>query len=395
MFGALPCVMEERADLALALCAVGCWSVPSLPLLLAALVLALIVLRWWESDVHSIASLLRAVAPGALSYAGIGLLLALIFGVQAVLNTALPIRGAEFYSQRGWGLSSIVEFLKPQGAGITWLLFTRSGWWIFSSLLLMVLALRDGTRMARSRALDTRGCVVIILAVLHLAFVFIAPGSPQQHLIYDPILVAGVLIGLSGLSPGKLRGGLLACFSLLALTGNAWQIRDTWRAWHQHASAEMAGLYATSELTAEWQNIVRMAADHPLLLLTYGTGAHHYFPSIQGPRVWFLEVGLLLPGDKARVLAQIQSAQIVVVGHDSHLEAYDPRFRDEVTAMCLIKVGKTYDIWQRRSSPAEKCAAPLEASRDAFFETWAGYFASGRNSEAAPICDLSRRTHKL
>ncbi len=53
MLFALLFVLEDRLDIALAISAVGCLSVPSLPLVLTALLLLLIVINWWVSTDRS------------------------------------------------------------------------------------------------------------------------------------------------------------------------------------------------------------------------------------------------------------------------------------------------------------------------------------------------------
>ncbi|RFB78680.1 hypothetical protein DYH55_15905 [Methylovirgula sp. 4M-Z18] len=347
---ALALVMEDRLDLALAACAVGCWSVPSLPLALAGMVTILIVTRWAAGSERSVGALAKALAPGAVSYLVIGVVMVLTFGWQSAAATALPFQGAKFYAAKGYGMSNIVEFLSPGGLGLTKYLFTRSGWWILSSALLLALAAYSGIRMLRARSFDSVGCVVMLFAALHVLFVFVAPGSTQQHVIYDPLLAGGVLIGLGSLAGTHLRKVLLAVFVILAVTGSGEQVRDTWRAWRdQTASPDMAGLYSTRQMQDEWKAIVALSAAHPLLMLTYGTGIHHYFPTIQSPQIWFLEVGQQLPSDKDRILAQMRATDIVVTAHNDIVESIDPRLHAELLTMQPIKQGPLFDIWQHRT----------------------------------------------
>ena len=127
--------------------------------------------------------------------------------------------------------ASLRDFLSPTGAGVRWYLFTRSGWWMASTLMLFALGVCCAMRMLRARSIDAVGSVVALLAISHALYIFVAPGSPTQHVIYDPLLAAGVLIGLGTLRGGPMRTSLLAIFAGLAFLGNAAQACETWRDW--------------------------------------------------------------------------------------------------------------------------------------------------------------------
>ena len=361
MLGALALVAAGRLPWALAAAAVGCWSVPSLPLVLSALLAALIIIDWWTAPGRrSGAALLRMLLPGALTWAGTGAALALLFGWAPVAATALPFAGAHFYAEKGYGWANLHEFLSPAGAGLRWYLFTRSGWWMASTVLLFGLAAWRLAVMLRARAVDPAGAVVALLAALHAAFVFVAPGPQAQHLIYDPLLAGGVLLGLALLPRGAARGALLAGYCALALTGSAWQVRDTWRSWRDEVPRpETAGLYATADFAAHWRKLLDLAARRDVLMLTYATGVHHYFPAVHGPRIWVLEVGQLLPQDEARVIAQIKAAQTVATYPDSPYLARDATMRAALgRAMCPIGSDAFLTIWQRRG-PDGACPSPI------------------------------------
>ena len=69
-------VSRGRTDWALATAAIGCVSVPSLPLLLVALLLAIIVCQWWIGGERTLIALVRRLLPGALAYLALAVLLA-------------------------------------------------------------------------------------------------------------------------------------------------------------------------------------------------------------------------------------------------------------------------------------------------------------------------------
>jgi len=87
------------------------------------------------------------------------------------------------------------------------------------------------------------------------------------------------------------------------------------------------------------------------LLFSYSTGAHHYFPTIHSPEAWMLREGLLLPADEARVLRQLDGADVVVLDLTSPTDLVDTNA--EVSAhlngLCLTQSTENFQIWKRRT----------------------------------------------
>lgn len=312
---ALLFVLERRLDIALAVAAVGCVSVPSLSLVLTALLLVLIVLDWWITTNHSPAYLVRQLAPGVSTYVLVTLVLTIIYGYQSVLATALPIQGIEHYKAMHYG---VWNFLHPAGESlqnkIGYTLGTRVAWWATSTVVLLVLGALAAGKMVRQRALDPRNTFIALCAILQGVFAFLAYGSHGQHVIYDPVLAAGMLIGLSTLPSGVFRRSLLVMFVGLGIVSHSSQTYKTWLAWKTTRPYVVGGstFYAKPAWIAEWSNIVELSARRKLLLLSYGTGVHHYFPSVQTVDAWFLQPGQLFPADEQRLLSKLDAAEVVV-----------------------------------------------------------------------------------
>ena len=308
-------VLERRADLALACAAVGCWSVPSLPIAMAGLLGLLIAIEWLGQPQPNARDLIRRFAPGAAVYAAIGLLLVAVFGWASVAATAISTRGAEFYKAVHFSLlGSGREFLFPPNAGVKFYLTTRAGWWIAANLMLICLSLSSLCALIRNRNLDRRHVAILLCASLYYIYVAVAFGPPDQHIIYDPILALGVIMGLAyAPAPARMRAGLFGLFVVLSIS-SIWSslgyARWLWKT--NTRSAVTAGLYADSAWAAQWSRILDLSTRRGLLFLSYGTGVHHYFPGLSSPDVWFLQEGELLPSDTQRVLKQIQQADIVV-----------------------------------------------------------------------------------
>jgi len=344
-------VLERRLDIALACSVVGAVSVPSLPLVMVALIVFLTVFSWWVGPDRTILNLAKQLWPGIVTYLVLISFITGFFGFRSVLATALPFQGASFYRTMNFGLFS--SFLAPKGVGFRYYLGNPIGWWVASSLILVALAAIGTWAMVRRRTLDTYSIFILLCACIHVVLAFFAYGSKPQHVIYDPVLAAGVLVGVLRLPAGSLRKILIGVFVWLGVLGYSGQIRWTWTSWQTTKPTWYPPqLYAEPSWAAEWARIVKLSAEHKLLLLSYGTGARQYFPSVETPDVWFFLIGLLSDAERLRIISQIQSAEIVVEDLSGPLEAvYDyPDIQHQFDALCLTESTSHFQIWQRRAA---------------------------------------------
>jgi hypothetical protein len=371
MLFALLFVLEERLDIALAVSAVGCLSVPSLPLALTGLVLLLIVIDWWITSDRSAAYLTRRLAPGACTYVLLALILSFIYGCRSLLATALPILGMKFYKAVNYGgLTALMAFLHPAGRSFkyyfAYYLGTPVSWWVVSTILLFVFGALSIATIFRRRALDSTSSFITVCAILMAVFTFFAYGAPGQEIYYNPVLAAGVLLGLCSLPLGSFRKILLGAFIGLGMFGLASQVHATWTAWtNTRPSTETAGLYADSAWTAEWTDIVHISRKHKLFLLSYGTGEHHYFPTVETADTWFVRTGLLFPADKERLLEKIKDADVVVEdlnGATAFIDG-DEDVQDLLVSMCLTDTTANFQIWWRHPLNPEKMVCKMNARR--------------------------------
>jgi len=361
---ALLLVLLGRLDISLAVSAIGCWSVPSLPLVMTAALVTFLFLDWLIKPSRSVSRLLRLLAPGVLTYLALAILLAFEFGWRSVFATATPLAGMSFYKQIGFGTGhALMEFLHPWGYSsfryLSYILFTPVCWWFMSTLSLTVFAIQMVRRMAIRRTLDPRGMAIVLCALIQGFFVCMAYGSPHQHYIFDPILVVGMLLGLSVFPKGITRKILVTLFLGLGIAGQATLAHAVWQGWKEVKSpAATANLYANVEWVAEWKKILNLSTRHNLLLFSYGTGAHHYFSSIHSPEVWTLQEGQLFPADKARVMEQLDNSDVVVVDLTSPttLVDMDVDIQQHLHLLCLTQTTAYFQIWSRRSPESANLA---------------------------------------
>jgi hypothetical protein len=354
---ALLFVLLGRLDISLAISAIGCWSVPSLPLVMTAALVAFLFLDWLIKPSRSVSRLLRMLAPGVLTYLALAILLAFEFGWRSVFATAMPLAGMSFYKQIGFGTrQALMEFLHPWGYSsfryLSYILFTPVCWWVMSTLSLTVFAILAARRMAIRRALDPRDTAIVLCALIQGVFVCIAYGSQHQHYIFDPILVVGMMLGLSVLSKGITRKVLVTLFLGLGIAGQATLAHAVWQGWKEiNSPTATANLYANADWVAEWKKILDLSTHQNLLLFSYSTGAHHYFPTIHSPAAWMLREGLLLPADKARVMEQLDNSDVVVLDLTSptDLVDMDTGVQRHLYSLCLTQTTAYFQIWWRRS----------------------------------------------
>jgi hypothetical protein len=365
-------VYERRLDAALAVAVVGCYSVPSLPFIASAGICAVILVEWWRAPNRTLTGLLRLIAPGAIVFFLLGAVLSALYGLQSVIATLFPMAGAKFYQSNHYGLftrGSGLDFIAPVGAGWRYYLANHAGWWIVSTLVLFgfaALALYEG---ARQRIAAKAVEFIVLCGVLHAVFAFYAYSVPPQHVIYDPVLVAGTLAGLAWLPLGSLRNLLMIPLVGLGTLGSWAQVHETYTAWREtRIFPESAGLYAARAWIPEWTQVVRLSRERSVLLLSYGTGAHNYFPTIQSPQSWTLQWGQMRPADMERLVARIAAVDVVVedMSGPTLLIEGTPQITRALEAFCLTSETanfKTY--WKRtpsRSSPP--CVPPSASRRD-------------------------------
>jgi len=269
-----------------------------------------------------------------------------------------------FYRKIGFGSGqALMQFLHPRGYGfrfyLVYALFTPVSWWVISTLSLTVFGILAARRMAVRRTLERRDMAIVLCALIQAVFVCIAYGSAHQHYIFDPILVAGMLLGLSALAKGFARNLLVTLFLLLGIAGQATLAHAVLQGWKQVKSpTATANLYADASWVVEWRKILELSTHQNLLLFSYGTGAHHYFPTIHSPEIWTLQLGQLLPADKARVMEQLDNADVVVLDLTSPttLVDTDTEIQRHLHSLCLIESTSYFQVWRRRSPESENLA---------------------------------------
>jgi hypothetical protein len=362
MLFALISVLEGRLNSALAFAVMGCFCVPSLPWVLTGLLIIVIGVEYWFVK-RSGVELLRRMLPGICVFTGIAFSMAVFFGLRSVLATILPVLGVRFYRATGLGtVHALISFLHPPGRSLkyyaAYYVASPASWFALSTLALALLSALAVKRMIAERSLSPAPLFVALCGILQLVFAFFVYGNQSQHVIYDPVMAAGMFVGISLLRSERRRKAALLIFTgvgILAETGQAYKTFTAWRT--TRPSAETVNLYSEPAWTAEWSGIVRMSAEQKVLLLSYATGVHNYFPSIRNPEVWFLYPGQLLQSDRQRILDAIQDADVIVEDRNgsSAVVDWDQDIEARLETMCQTSSTQNFRIWWKQAPDPAAC----------------------------------------
>jgi hypothetical protein len=377
MLFALLFLLEGRPEPALAISVIGCFSVPSMPLILTGLLGLYILVDWWTGDDHSVSVLARRLAPGALTYALLVIGLSAFFSFRSVLATALPFMGVRYYYvTRNNGIGDLLEFIHPAGHSIkyyvAYYIGSPAGWWLLTTIGLIVLGVLAGWTMIRNRRPDPRHAVVLFCAIVQVMFALIAYRNHDQHIIYDPIAVVGALVAISIFPVKRFRNSLLILFVCIGVMSQAVQARQTVAAWkNTHPSPLTANLYAEPEYGAQMSKILEIAKTQKVVLMSYATGMYHYYPTLKPVDSWFLLGGQMSLGDRERVLGNMRDADVIV--EDTTYVPWfierDPEAIREMGTMCLTDTIRDFQIWWRHPPSSAVCKSdPLRLRGDSSSE---------------------------
>jgi hypothetical protein len=283
-----------------------------------------------------------------------------VFGWRSVVATALPTQGMAFYQTQHYGMfTTLKTFLfpdaaeLPHGSVLRYYICDRATWWMLSTALLVVLSVHALVRLFQRPRLSVAYATVVVCGAVQVSFAVLAYGTPPQHVIYDPIVVIGVVIGLAGLTRGRLRAALLCVFVVVGTLGEINQATYTYSLWRDTRPVATANdLYTSARFMADWAPIAALSKSGRVLVLSYSTGTHHYFENIDSPDAWTLNLGQLFESDRQRLLTKISTAPAVaedLTGVTSLFEQ-DADIRRELGSMCLLEANASFKVWTRRSS---------------------------------------------
>lgn len=339
-------VLEGRFGIALATAIVGCVSVPSIPIALVGLLVVAIVADWRMRPDRRPADLASEFLPGAIVYTSLVALFCLEFGWRSTLATATPLSQLHHYHAAHY--DNVLAYLQLGKHPLVWYFGNRPAWWMFGTAILLFAAAQSAVATVKRRTLDPVDTFLLMCAALHIVFFAFAYGPAGQHVIYDPLLVVGAFVGLARFPTANVRRYALLTFVVLGIFSDAIQVKKTVAAWkYTSVGSHTAGLYADRGWAREWETMLGTYAGKNVLVLSYSTAPHDYFPQIHSPDLWTLNVEQLTSDDRRRLFEQVRAAQVVVedltsptgfIDGDAALQAH-------LRAMCLVRVTKNMLVW--------------------------------------------------
>jgi hypothetical protein len=341
--------LKSHLRLALALSALGCLTIPSLPIILSGLLSVVIFLRWRETG-QSLRGLMSYFWPAAVAYSFSVVVLCGVFGSSSVLPSLLPSRGMAMYRAMNFGFfRDGINFWHPAGARAGYYLGSPAGIWLLGSFVLLGFA---GVHLWRilHTGLTPESSFVLLCCALHIVFIAVGYGASFSYIYYAPILAAGLLAGISLETRTRFNALAILATGMLGMCSQKTVVENYIHRWQtEKRGAETAGLYADPIFAREWSTVLSLSRSHRLFLLSYGNGADKYFPSVHTAKSWFLLPGLTTEGEIKAVSRDIRASGIVVeeLSGPTTLIDDEEKWQGLLKAFPVQSAGKYFRIWSQ------------------------------------------------
>lgn len=300
---------QGRRSVALALVTLAALSKPSMAYVYGLLLVVLIVATGRRAA-------WRALAPAAITGAGVALVLAVIYGPSSVLATQLPGEAARLYEANDFGFffGSGRRYWWPDGAGPRAYLGTQRGWWIAATVVLMIAGGASFARwVRRTGGGEERARLEIgwVAALLHAAFISLFFGNDLSWIYYSDVQILGVVAASGPSRPRRWAGWALVALGLLCVRGVPGEIRGQWTG--LEASAELGGLYSTREAAREWVEARERWKGRRAVAVTWSGHAAIAGPGLEPDVRFFVMPGMDRSNDVRRLAEAISGASVVVI----------------------------------------------------------------------------------
>lgn len=285
--------------------------------------------------------------------------LLLAYGPVALWETQVPLTAATEYGALNYGFfhGEGQTFWKPQpGRHWVYYLVTPAGAWLAASAVLVLGGIAAASR-CRS---DPTARAVMLMAVLHVAFVCFLYGNHNSWFYYPVLPFVGALAVLDRLPTWQRWRGVRWMVVLLGLTLAVAlsttvmaATRSIVRKWQEEARGEVTGwLFAPPQTEAAWRDVRAAAADGGVFVVSRMGCAWALAPGIEPSRVWYLSRVVATPGDLDRYRAGIVRCRWLVVPDrpDGSLMTW-PELADVLGPFRKMGRGPGFDWYRRVESP--------------------------------------------
>jgi hypothetical protein len=334
---------------ALALATLAVFDKPSMGYVFGALLLLLIVLELRRQG-GTVRDFIAAVMPAAAIFAFLSIVLIAIYGARSFLLTIVPIEGVSNYRALHFGfIHGPGRYLWNPARGLAAYFLDIPGFWMASTLYLIVAAVVQATGYIRRKGLTRAGEVIVTCAILHISFLSLFFGPAASWYYYSFLLAIGC-----GLATETGVGWRRAAIPLCALAILSWCttasfVYSRWKV--GSPNPETAGLWSQPVEADEWNKVVVMARQEKMVVVDGAGGVEVMYPEFGKP----VECFLMTKADIARTAARLSTADSFVVPGVVRLYKVMPTVPDITAAMKDFDLewkGHFFEVYRRRGGKA-------------------------------------------
>lgn len=332
---------------------------PSMGYVFGVVLLLLIALEL-DREGGTVRDFIASVVPAAIIFAVLSVVLVGVYGARSFLFTIVPIEGVSLYRAVNFGLiHGPGRYLWDPGERQPVLYFIDiPGFWIASTVYLVVAAIVQAWSYIRGKRLARTGEIIITCAVLHLTFMFVFFGSGMSWIYYSYLLAIGCSLATEMGSGWRLAAVPLCVLALLSWLTTASFI---YRQWETTApSPATAGLWAPPAEAIEWNKVVGEARQEKMVVVDTKGAVELMYPEFGEPVSMFLDPGLMTQEDVARKVAQLSTADAFVVPQTVRTYGGLPDAPELKAAMAEFDLewkGEFFEVYRRRGgSRAGDCS---------------------------------------
>ncbi len=296
--------------------------------------------------------------PSALTGILLFVTLAAWFGIALVIQSLLPVRGADNYKQLNYGFFFGIgrRFWLPDDLSPRFYIFSPAGHYLVGSVVLLAAAVASGWRLVRKSASlsDSNAEVVACCGIMHLSFLTLFYGDRASWTYYYYILIIGLAAMATRGRGWAVLVALITIASMAVFKDWGGYLRKQWR--DKTHAADTFGLWADTPSREEWRQVRQVIRDKPAVYLTSGGGCLELFmPQFADSEDMFFTPGYPTPKELDRRLEQIAGTEVVLIRKMINVRNFLdvwPEIRNALAGFDLVASTERYLIYQR--SPRDK-----------------------------------------
>lgn len=308
---ALACQVSGSNRGALALATVAVFDKPAMGYVYGALLLFLILIELRRQP-STARDFIEALVPAAIVFMVLSTMLVAVYGARSFLLTIVPIEGVSNYRALHFGfIHGEGRYLWNPVARVVPYFLDIPGFWMASTLYLIVAAVVQVMGFVRRKSLTRLGESIITCAILHLSFVLLFYGPLVSWYYYSFLLTIGCGLATAMGRQWRRAAVLLSVLAIFSWYTSASAIYSGWK--NTSPNPETAGLWSQPGEANEWNKVAAMARDQKMVVMDVRGGVEVMYPEFGKPVAFFLTPGLATEGEIARATGRLSTADAFVV----------------------------------------------------------------------------------